>query len=200
MSAFIHADALVDEGARIGDHSRVWAFAHIQGGAIIGDTCNIGDGTFIETGAKIGNRVTVKNQVLIWDGVTIGDDVFIGPAVCFTNDRFPRSPRMECVHSKYRHPENWLEKTVVETGASIGAKALILCGIQLGRYCMVAAGSTVTKDVPPFRLVMGSPAKEVGWVTSDGKPLQEISNGLFREADSGKEYFLNEMNEPIERS
>jgi len=200
MSVHIHPEALVDEGAQIGDETRIWAFAHVQKGTRIGKNCNIGDGTFIESGAVIGNRVTVKNQVLIWDGVTVEDDVFIGPAVCFTNDRFPRSPRMERMQSKYSRSANWLETTVVETGASIGAKALILCGVRLGKSCMVAAGSTVTRDVPSFRLVMGSPAREVGWVTAEGKPLQESSNGHLLEPESGTDYYLNEKNEPTERS
>jgi acetyltransferase-like isoleucine patch superfamily enzyme len=137
-------------------------------GAEIGVDCNVGDHAFIETGAKIGNGVTIKNNVLIWKGIHIADYVFIGPNVVFTNDRSPRSSRMPLMKQKALSEKDWLVETFVEEGSSIGANATILPGIRLGRYCMVGAGSVVTKDVEPFALVAGNPARVVGKVDEAG--------------------------------
>ena len=132
-----------------------------MGRALIGAHCNIGDHSFIEENAVIGDHVTIKNQVLIWEGVTVENDCFIGPGVTFTNDLYPRSPRMQasCIHRKYKSKNNWLFKTTVKRGASIGARAIINPGVTIGRFAMVASGALVTKDVPDFTLVKGTPAK-----------------------------------------
>ncbi len=167
----IHPQALVDDLQSLGNGTNVWAFAHVMAGATVGCQCNIGDHAFLESGSVVGDNVTIKNRVLIWEGVTIQDDVFVGPGVVFTNDRLPRSPRMPIAKARYSDRANWLVPTLVERGCSIGASATICPGVVLGRYCMVAAGSVVTKDVEPHSLVMGGPARHVGYVCSCGQKL-----------------------------
>jgi len=144
---YIHPQALVETDT-IGEQTRIWAFVHILPGASIGKECNICDHVFIENDVIIGDRVTVKCGVQLWDGLRIADDVFIGPNATFTNDRFPRSRKPFC-----------LLKTWIEKGATIGANATILPGVTIGAYAMVAAGSVVTRDVPPNALVAGNPAR-----------------------------------------
>jgi UDP-2-acetamido-3-amino-2,3-dideoxy-glucuronate N-acetyltransferase len=150
---FAHERSLVEPGARIGLGTRIWAFAHVLGGAVIGRDCNICDLTFIENDVVIGDRVTIKCGVQVWDGVRIEDDVFVGPNATFTNDPFPRSKQ---------YPEKFKE-TRVQRGASIGANATILPGVQIGQYAMVGAGAVVTRDVPPFAIVVGNPAEFRGF-------------------------------------
>lgn len=149
MPPFIHSHALV-ESPHLGDGTRVWAFAHILPRAVIGSDCNICDHVFIENDVVVGNGVTVKCGVQLWDGLRVGDGVFIGPNATFTNDRYPRS----------RQPFSLLQ-TRIESGATIGANATILPGLVIGQGAMVAAGAVVTKDVPPYALVAGNPARFV---------------------------------------
>jgi UDP-2-acetamido-3-amino-2,3-dideoxy-glucuronate N-acetyltransferase len=165
---FIHENALV-ETDQIGEGTRIWAFAHVMTDVVIGSECNIGDHAFIETGAIIGNGVTIKNNALIWRGVHVADYAFIGPNVVFTNDLRPRSPRMPLMKQQDLSESYWLVETYVEEGASVGANATIVAGVTLGKYCMVGAGSVVTKDVEPFTLVVGNPAKPVGRVNERGE-------------------------------
>lgn len=172
---FVHPAALV-ESQSVGAGTRVWAFAHILAGAQVGTNCNVGDHAFIESGARVGDNVTVKNHVCIWEGVTIEDDCFLGPHVMFTNDPYPRSPRMQEVVERYSQRENWLLPTVVERGCSIGANATILPGIRLGEYSMVAAGAIVTHDVKPYALVVGTPARQVGIVCRCGARIEDNSS------------------------
>lgn len=169
---FVHSQALC-ESDEIGAGTRIWAFAHIMKGASAGRDCNIGDGAFLESGARVGDRVTIKNQVMIWEGVEIGDDVFIGPGACFTNDLIPRSPRMPlaAVAERYRRSENWRRITRVESGASLGARCIVLPGITIGAYAMIAAGAVVTRNVPAHALMTGCPAKQSGWVCRCGARL-----------------------------
>jgi len=167
----IHPNALVESDC-IGEGTNVWAFAHVMSGAKIGSRVNIGDHAFVESGAVVGDNVTLKNQVCVWEGITIEDDVFVGPRVTFTNDRLPRSPRMAAVVERYASKQNWLQQTTVQRGCSIGAAATICPGITLGAFSMIAAGSVVTKDVPPFALVRGNPAIPVAHVCSCGQKLQ----------------------------
>ncbi|MCG6872008.1 MAG: N-acetyltransferase [Gammaproteobacteria bacterium] len=168
----VHPQALC-ESSEVGSGTRIWAFAHVMPGARIGRDCNIGGHVFVESGAVLGDRVTVKNGALIWEGVTLADDVFVGPGVAFTNDRLPRSPRAEddAITRRYARPEDWLVATRVEQGASLGAGAVILCGLRIGAWAMVAAGAVVTRDVPPHACVMGSPARVRGRVCRCGAPL-----------------------------
>jgi acetyltransferase-like isoleucine patch superfamily enzyme len=132
--------------------------------ARIGCDCNIGDAAFIESGAVLGDRVTIKNQVMVWDGVTIEDDAFVGPGVIFTNDMYPRSPRMPEIAVRYGNPDYWRVRTVIRRGASLGAGAVILPGTTVGEFALVAAGAVVTRDVVPYQLVLGNPARHHGWV------------------------------------
>jgi acetyltransferase-like isoleucine patch superfamily enzyme len=156
----------------IGKGTRVWAFAHVMAGAKIGKHCNIGDHCFVETGAVIGDQCTIKNGTMIWEGVTLGEGVFVGPNVLFTNDLVPRSPRLPDAVARYAEKKNWLKPTKVERGAAIGAGAVILAGITIGEYAMVAAGAVVTKSVPAHRLAIGFGARVRGFVCRCGHPLQ----------------------------
>ena len=148
--AYIHSHALVEDGVKIGDKTRVWAFVHILPGAVIGEECNICDHVFIEGDVTIGDRVTIKCGVQVWDGLRIDNDVFIGPNATFTNDPFPRSKQ-----------DFELSYTSVKKGATIGANATILPGITIGEKSMVGAGAVVTKDVPAKTLVLGNPARVI---------------------------------------
>jgi len=168
---YIHKTALV-ETDQIGADTKIWAFAHVMADVVVGKDCNIGDHVFIESGAVIGDGVTIKNNALIWKGVHVADYVFIGPNVVFTNDLRPRSPRMPLMKDKDLQESDWLVETFIEEGVSIGANATILPGIRLGKYCMVGAGSVVTKDVPPFTLVVGNPARPIGRVNEMGERVE----------------------------
>ncbi len=161
-SHFVHPAAIVEPGALIGEKTRVWAFSHILPGARIGVDCNICDHVFIENNVVIGDRVTIKSGVQIWDGIFIEDDVLIGPNATFTNDPFPRS----------KQDYDRTLKTVVEKGASIGANATILPDIRIGKNAMVGAGAVVTRNVPPYSIVVGNPARITGYVSSlSQKPI-----------------------------
>ncbi|HEX3355017.1 MAG TPA: acyltransferase [Terriglobales bacterium] len=152
---FVHPKALV-ESEDIGDHTRVWAFAHVMNGARIGADCNIGDHAFVEAGVHLGNNVTVKNGVSIWQGVEVEDDVFLGPNCVFTNDPNPRAYIKKTGDS--------LVSTRVRTRATIGANATIVCGITIGQYAFIGAGTVVIRDVPDFAMMVGNPARQIGWM------------------------------------
>src|SRR5688572_24453525 len=149
--AFVHSSAIV-ETTQIGEGTRIWAYTHVMPDVAIGVDCNIGDHCFIESGATIGNQVTIKNGNMVWEGVHLEDGVFVGPQVVFTNDLYPRSPRLPQVHNRYAG-RGWLKPTVVKEGASVGAGAVILPGLIIGEFCLVGAGSTVTRSFPPHALV-----------------------------------------------
>ncbi len=156
---FIHPRAVV-ETDRVGKGTRIWANAHVMKDVVIGDRCNVGEGCFIESGARIGNDVVIKNNIAIWDGVTIEDGAFLGPNVVFTNELEPRSG----------FPKE-LARTLVKRGASIGANATVVADRIIGEYATVGAGSVVTRDVPPHRLVYGNPARVRGWMCVCGRKL-----------------------------
>lgn len=163
---FCHPQGLC-ESKCVGANTRIWAFAHILPNAIIGEDCNICDGVFVENDVVVGDRVTIKCGVQLWDGLTVEDDVFIGPNVTFTNDRFPRSKVF---------PDTFA-KTVVRRGASIGANATILPGLEIGSGAMVGAGSVITRSVPPNAIAVGNPARIIGYVNANkSHPAQEKSN------------------------
>lgn len=168
-NVYVHPTSVV-ETTNIGAGTRVWAFTHVTSGATVGTNCNIGGQCFIEEGAIIGDNVTVKNGNNIWAGIAIGDGVFIGPQVVFTNDLRPRSPRLAYASDRYSE-RSWLSRTLIREGVSIGAGAVILPGVTLNQFCMIAAGAIVTKDVPAHALVMGSPARIKGWVCYCGQKL-----------------------------
>jgi acetyltransferase-like isoleucine patch superfamily enzyme len=158
---FKHPLALV-ESDTVGPGTRIWAWAHVMRGARIGADCNVGEHCFIESGAILGDRVTVKNGVAVWDGVTVEDGVFLGPAAVLTNDRRPRS----------RAPGFVPQRTVLREGCTIGANATVLSGLEIGRYAMIGAGALVTRDVPDFTLVTGSPARRRGHVCACGRDVR----------------------------
>lgn len=180
-SVYVHPTALC-ESQDIGRGTRIWAFTHVMQGAHVGSECNLGDHTFVESGAYIGDRVTIKNQVLIWKGIHIEDDVFVGPMVLFTNDRYPRSPRMAGipeVTQRYADSQYWLLSTRVGSGASIGGGAIIAPGIMIGVYAMVAAGTVVTHNVTPHQLIVGNPGRAKGWVCFCGQRLDQSIEGFW---------------------
>ncbi len=158
---FVHPSALV-ETEDIGAGTRIWAFAHVLGGARIGCGCNVGDHCFIEDNVRIGDHTVIKNGVSVWSGVTLEDYVFVGPNAVFTNDLYPRA--------KVYHAED--VETQVGTGATVGANATLRCGIRVGRWAMIGAGSVVVGDVPDFALVYGVPARQEGWVCACGERLE----------------------------
>jgi len=179
MNYFKHEQALVEKGAQVGEGTRLWAFTNIQTGAVIGRECNICDGSFVEKGAVIGDHVTVKHHVAVFDGVTIEDDVFVSSNVAFINDRHPRSHRID----------QWaLEKTVVKKGATLGSNSVILCGITIGEYAVIGAGSVVTKNVPAHTVVYGNPAKTEGYACRCGRRV----NDSFKCA-CGSQYTLKDQ-------
>ena len=161
-TAFVHASAYVDEGARLGPGTRVWHFCHVLGGAEIGARCSLGQNVVVMNGVRIGDDVKIQNNVSIYEGVEIEDDVFCGPSMVFTNVINPRS------HVSRKHE---YRRTLVRRGASIGANATIVCGATLGRYAFVGAGAVVTRDVPDFALVVGVPARQAGWMCACGEQL-----------------------------
>lgn len=161
---YIHPKAIVDS-SQIGDGTRIWAFTHVMVGAKIGSGCNIGEHCFIENDVTIGDNVVVKNGISIWDGVTVEDGAFLGPHMIFTNDLEPRSG----------FPKE-LVRTLVKKGATIGAGAVIICGVTIGSYATVGAGAVVTKDVPAHALVYGNPAKKKGWVCVCGRTYRFENN------------------------
>ena len=179
MNYFKHEYALVHPQAKIGEGCRIWAFVNIQQGAVIGQRCNICDGCYIEGGAVVGNHVTIKNGVEIFNGVTIEDDVFLGAHATFINDRYPRSNRKD----------EWvLEKIHVKKGVTIGANATIMCGVTIGEYAVVGAGAVVTKNIEPYTIVRGNPARPSGYACQCGRKLHDdlaCSCGLEYKMDVG---------------
>ena len=167
-TVYVHPNGLC-ESDRVGPRTRVWAFAHVLPGARVGADCNICDHAFIEGGAVLGDRVTVKNAVLVWDGVTVEDEVFLGPNMVFTNDLRPRAA--------FKKDAGWLVPTTVRRGATIGANATVVCGVEIGPQAFVAAGAVVIRDVPAHALVAGNPARRIGWVCTCGERLPAAASG-----------------------
>jgi acetyltransferase-like isoleucine patch superfamily enzyme len=176
---FVHDRALC-ESQEIGDRTRIWAFAHVLKDVRIGADCNIGDHAFIESGVTIGDRVTIKNGVAVWNGVTVEDDVLLGPNCVLTNDLIPRS--------RVFHDEN--VPTYIRRGASVGANATIVCGHTLGEYCVIGAGAVVTRDVRSYALMIGNPARQIGWVGRKGERLNFGGDSGSIETPDGR-YRLN---------
>lgn len=168
----IHPTAGISQQAQIGSDTRVWAYAQVREYAVIGDHCNIGKGVYIDSHVYIGSNVKIQNNVSVFEGVTIADGVFIGPHVCFTNDMFPRAINLD---GTLKGPEDWLiTPTTVEYGASIGAGSVVRCGVTIGRFALIGAGSVVTRDVAAHALVAGTPARQRGYVCRCAYGLERV--------------------------
>ena len=163
---FVHPSAEVEQGATIGAGSKIWHLCHIRQNARIGEDCVLGRGVFVDAGVQIGHRVKIQNYVSVFHGVTIEDGVFVGPHVCFTNDMFPRAVNPDM---SLKAADDWvLSETRICAGAALGANSTIVCGITVGRWAMIGAGSVVTRDVPDYGLVVGNPARLIGYVCACG--------------------------------
>lgn len=184
MAAFFaHETAIIDEGCQIGEGTKIWHFSHIMPNCIIGENCNIGQNVVVSPEVVLGNNVKVQNNVSIYTGVTCEDDVFLGPSCVFTNVVNPRSN----VNRRGQYA-----KTVVKHGASIGANATIVCGNDIGRFAFVGAGAVITKSVPDYALMVGNPARQLGWMSEYGHRLIFNENSIAVCPESGEEYFLHE--------
>ena len=181
MTFFSHPSAIIDDGATIGNGTKIWHFSHVMPTAVIGDNCNIGQNVFIDNGVSIGNQVKIQNNVSVYQGVICEDGVFLGPSMVFTNVINPRS---------FIDRKEEFKKTRVKKGATIGANATIVCGNEIGEYALVGAGSVVTKPVKPHALVVGNPAKQIGWVSERGLRLNFGADGKAVCQESGDAYRL----------
>lgn len=180
---FHHETAVVDPGCDIGKGTRIWHFTHIMPDCIIGENCNFGQNVVVSPGVRLGNNVKVQNNVSIYTGVICEDDVFLGPSMVFTNIVNPRSAVVR---------KDQYVKTIVRKGATIGANATIVCGIEIGEYAFIGAGAVVIKDVPSYALVVGNPAKQIGWMSYYGHRLDFDENGNATCPESNEKYQLKE--------
>lgn len=183
MSYQIHPSAIVDEGAQIGEGSRVWHFVHVCAGARIGKGCSLGQNVFVGSRVVIGDNVKIQNNVSVYDNVTLEDDVFCGPSMVFTNVYNPRSAVSR--KNEYRN-------TLVRKGATLGANCTVVCGVTIGEYAFVAAGAVVNRDVKPYALIAGVPAKHIGWMSQQGEriPLPLAGQGEFACPHTAQRYQL----------
>jgi UDP-2-acetamido-3-amino-2,3-dideoxy-glucuronate N-acetyltransferase len=178
---FAHETAVIDVGCKIGKGTKIWHFSHIMTGSEIGENCNIGQNVVISPGVKLGNNVKVQNNVSVYTGVVCEDDVFLGPSMVFTNVINPRSAIIR---------KDQYMKTIVQKGASIGANSTIICGNTIGTYSFIGAGAVVTKDVSPYALVVGNPARQTGWISEFGHKLSFDKNGIAVCPESNERYHL----------
>jgi UDP-2-acetamido-3-amino-2,3-dideoxy-glucuronate N-acetyltransferase len=178
---FAHETAVVDDGCKIGEGTKIWHFTHIMPNCVIGNKCNIGQNVVVSPDVVLGNNVKIQNNVSIYTGVICEDDVFLGPSMVFTNVMNPRSAIVR--------KDEYL-KTIVKKGASIGANATIVCGNNIGKYAFIGAGAVVTKEIPAYSLWVGNPAKQIGWVSEYGHKLNFDENGKAICPESKQEYKL----------
>ncbi|MGB4297702.1 MAG: acyltransferase [Bacteroidales bacterium] len=178
---YAHPTAIIDEGATIKKGTKIWHFCHIMSGAYIGENCSLGQNVFVATGVRLGNNVKVQNNVSLYTGVICEDDVFLGPSMVFTNIINPRSAVVR---------KDQYQTTIIRRGATIGANATIVCGIEIGEYAFIGAGAVVTKDVSPYALVVGTPAKQIGWMSEYGHKLFFNNNDIAECPESHQLYQL----------
>lgn len=181
MSYYAHETAIIDAGANVGDDSKIWHFCHLMPGCELGKGCSLGQNVFIAQGVTLGNNCKVQNNVSLYSGVSCGNDVFIGPSAVFTNVINPRS----AVNRKSEYLP-----TQLDDGVTIGANAVIVCGTHLAHYAFVGAGSVVTKDVPAYALVVGNPARQIGWMSTAGGRLNFDIDGRASCPETGEVYLL----------
>ena len=184
MAAVIHPSAIVDEGAQLGDGTHVWHFVHVSPGARIGERCSLGQGVYVGNDVLIGHNVKIQNHVSVYDAVTLEDDVFCGPSMVFTNVRNPRAAVVR---------KNEYRRTLVQRGATLGANCTIVCGSTVGEYAFVGAGAVVSRNVPAFALVVGVPARRIGWMSRHGERLPLPARGTGEAAcpATGERYRLD---------
>lgn len=182
-SYFAHETATIDEGCQIGEGTKIWHYSHLMNGCVLGERCNIGQNVVISPGVRLGRNVKVQNNVSVYTGVTCEDDVFLGPSCVFTNVTNPRS----AISRKSEYA-----RTRVGKGATIGANATIVCGHDIGAYAFIGAGAVVTKDVPPYALLVGNPARQIGWMSEYGHRLRFDADGMAVCPESGERYRLRD--------
>jgi UDP-2-acetamido-3-amino-2,3-dideoxy-glucuronate N-acetyltransferase len=180
---FAHETAVIDNGAKIGNGTKIWHFSHIMSNSVVGENCNIGQNVVVSPGVIIGNNAKIQNNVSVYTGVICEDDVFMGPSMVFTNVINPRS----AVNRKSEYM-----KTIVKKGATFGANCTIVCGITVGEFAFIGAGAVVTKDVKPYALVVGNPARQSGWMSEYGHRLHFDSNGDATCPESAEKYKLTD--------
>ena len=168
-SFFVHKTSIIDVGAKIGKDTKIWHFSHIMSKAVIGEKCNIGQNVYIDNNVKIGTGVKIQNNVSVYANVEVEDDCFLGPSMVFTNVVNPRA---------FVERKNEFKNTLVKRGCSIGANATIICGITLGEYSFVGAGTLVNKDIPPYAMVVGVPMRTIGWISKNGQKLSFNEDGI----------------------
>lgn len=178
---FHHETAVIDPGCQIGKGTRIWHFTHIMPDCVLGENCNLGQNVVVSPGVILGNNVKVQNNVSIYTGVICEDDVFLGPSMVFTNIVNPRSAVVR---------KDQYVKTLVRRGASIGANATVVCGIEIGAFAFIGAGAVVIRDVPPYALMVGNPARHIGWMSEFGHHLRFDVQGKVKCPESGQEYAL----------
>lgn len=180
---FVHPSSYVDDGAQIDQGTRIWHFSHIMSGACIGANCNLGQNVMIASGVRIGNNVKIQNNVSVYGGTTVEDDVFLGPSCVLTNVTNPRSQV---------NRQALYETTLIRRGATVGANATVVCGVTIGRYAFIAAGSVVTKDAPDYALIMGVPGRQAGWMSRHGHRLDKPNgDGVMVCPESGLRYRIS---------
>jgi UDP-2-acetamido-3-amino-2,3-dideoxy-glucuronate N-acetyltransferase len=180
---FAHETAIVDPGCKIGSGTKIWHFTHIMPDCVIGEKCNIGQNVVVSPGVVLGNNVKVQNNVSIYTGVICEDDVFLGPSMVFTNIKNPRSAIIR---------KDQYAKTLVKRGASIGANATIVCGITIGEFAFIGAGTVVVKDVPAYALIIGNPGRQAGWMSEFGHRLNFDKDSIAVCPESGEKYILEQ--------
>ncbi|MEM1218291.1 MAG: acyltransferase [Bacteroidota bacterium] len=183
MSFFAHPTAVLDPGCEVGEGTKIWHFSHLMPGCKVGATCNIGQNVFIANGVELGQNVKVQNNVSLYEGVHCEDDVFLGPSMVFTNVKNPRSG--------FNRRSQYLQ-TTVRRGVTIGANATIVCGIEIGAYAFIGAGAVVTKNVAPYALLVGNPARQTGWMSEAGLRLDFDQYGKAKCPETGEYYTLKE--------
>jgi len=183
MDYFAHSSAIIDPGAIVGAGSKIWHFCHLMPDCVLGADCNLGQNVFVATGVRLGSNCKVQNNVSLYAGVTAGNDVFIGPSAVFTNVNNPRAT----VNRRGEYLP-----TILKDGVSVGANAVIVCGVTLHEFAFVGAGSVVTKDVPPYALVVGNPARQIGWMSAAGGRLEFGEAGQAVCPEDGTSYLLDE--------